>query len=322
MVGQVGVRLAAPEPEQALEPVDVVGDRGPVRPVGRRPGRELARERRQCTPAGADLVGEPVGVHPLARQVQPVAVVAGQQHGRFLARPEAGLEHTSYAGEVGVQRPVRPWRRVLAPHEVDQRVGGQLASEPEGQGGQHGPGLARAELDGVRRVVPERHLAAAQHAHPHERNRSRRPARADPSRAPARLKTGPARWSHQHEGARHEPQDHRRHDRPDHLARAADPARPEPHRRRPARPDRHVRHAPRFPPRPRSVRRGHRAHPGLRGRGLDGAPGALAPDGGGAPPPPHRRGRRALAGAAPSCRGRRQRRGPHPARRHGGRARA
>ena len=31
VVGEVGVRLAAPQPEQLLEPVDLVGDRGPVR---------------------------------------------------------------------------------------------------------------------------------------------------------------------------------------------------------------------------------------------------------------------------------------------------
>ena len=31
MVGEVGVRLAAPQPEQLLEPVDVVGDRLPGR---------------------------------------------------------------------------------------------------------------------------------------------------------------------------------------------------------------------------------------------------------------------------------------------------
>ena len=171
LVGQVGVRLAGPEPEQLLES----GRRAARSPRGSAsPGAGpvvswlVSGASRRCR--AAHLVGEVVRVDLLAAQRQPVAVVAGEQHLRLLARAQAGLEHPPYAGEVGVQRAVRTAGRVLAPDESHQRVRRDVAAQPERQRRQHRARLAGADVHGGRRVVPERHLARTEHAHPHAHN--------------------------------------------------------------------------------------------------------------------------------------------------------
>ncbi len=95
LVGEVGVRLAGPQPEQLLDPVDVPRDLRAGRPVGARPGGELAGQRRQrrwwvrtsSAKRCASTCSRPQG--------QAVAVVAGQQDPGLLARAEAGLEHAA-----------------------------------------------------------------------------------------------------------------------------------------------------------------------------------------------------------------------------------
>ena len=113
-------------------------------------------ERCQRPVAGADLVGEAVRVDVLAAERQPVAVVAGQQDPGLLPRAQARLEDASYAGEVGVQGAVGAARRVLAPDQPHQRVGRDVAAEPEGQRGQDRARLAGADAP---RWLPDRRRA-------------------------------------------------------------------------------------------------------------------------------------------------------------------
>ena len=68
--------------------------------------------------------------------------------------------------------PWAPARRVLAPHQSDQRVGWDVAAEPESQRGQDRARLAGADVHGGCRVLPERHLARSEHADPHAQQRS------------------------------------------------------------------------------------------------------------------------------------------------------
>ena len=166
LVGEVGVRLAGPEREQLLEPVHLRGDLGVAGPLGRGAGAELAGERRQGAVPAAHLVGEVVGVDLVAAQLEPVAVVPGEEHARSLAWAEAGFEHAAYAGEVGVQRAVRTAGRVRAPDQIDQHVRRYVAAQPERQRRQYRPWLAGAELEGSV-VLPEHHLTRTEDAHPH-----------------------------------------------------------------------------------------------------------------------------------------------------------
>ncbi len=166
LVGEVGIRLAGPEREQLLEPVHLRGDLGVAGPLGRGAGAELAGERCQGAVPAAHLVGEVVGVDLVAAQLEPVAVVPGEEHARSLAWAEAGFEHAAYAGEVGVQRAVRTAGWVRTPDEPDQHVRGYVAAQPQRQRRQHRAWLAGAELDGSV-VLAEHHLTRTEDAHPH-----------------------------------------------------------------------------------------------------------------------------------------------------------
>ena len=119
---------------------------------------------------GAHLVGEVVRVDVLTAQRQPVAVVTGEQHLRLLAGAQARLEHAPHAGDVGVQAAVGTTRRVLAPDQAHQRVGWDVAAEPERQRGEHRARFAGTDVHGGSGIVTERHLARTEHAHPHAPN--------------------------------------------------------------------------------------------------------------------------------------------------------
>ena len=293
------------------------GDGRAVRPVGRGAGRELGGQRRQGAATGADLVGEPMGVDLPATEVEPVAVVAGQQHARPLPWPQARFEDAAYgrrrrsaacraphrAGRLPRPGPRgrRRRRRCRAAGPARPAPIGACARRARPTSAGSSPSatwLAPSTRTHTDRTVSATGLTGTQVAlQPHPR--------APGEGGPTTGRRGAAAMSHRTEGDRH----------------PADAARPEPHRRGAARPDRHVRHASRISTRPRPLRRGGRAHPGLRGGGVGRARAALGPDGRGAPPPPQRRGRGLVAGAASPRRAGRQRRGPHHARGHGGRAR-
>ena len=204
-------------------------------------------------------------------------------------------------------------RRVLAPDQPHQRVGRDVAAEPEGQRGQDRARLAGADVHGGCRIVAERHLARSEHADPHAQQRSGKAAQVA---LESRLKSRGRSCSH------HQPR----------------------------RAMKHTETTPSYRPQLTLPGQAHTAegphdqtgmyvmHHALRrdfdrfAAAVEGTPiaehevwaaleRALGRDGRRAAPPPLRRGRRAVAAAAAARGGRRRRGRPPGARRHGGRAR-
>ena len=167
VVGEVGVRRAAPPPQRLLETFDLLLDLASTRPRPVRPGRQLRGEPAEHPVPGPDLVGERRRVDRVAGEREPVALVGRDQHRRLRPWLEARFEQPSQPGDIGVQRPVGTGRRLVTPHERDEPVRGHDRSEVEREGGEERAPLARRDLDGpVGPVERRRPEDAHLHRHP------------------------------------------------------------------------------------------------------------------------------------------------------------